>query len=85
MQQKPKLRTYCLFKKNLRLEEYLTVEQEKEGRYYRTSLRTGTNNLRIETGRWKRPIEKVEDRTCRACCTQEVEDEQHYLDVGTRT
>jgi hypothetical protein len=44
---KPKLRTYRTIKDKLQLEPYLLSEINKKGRYLLTSLRTGTNRLRI--------------------------------------
>ena len=75
----PKLVSYQSFKKKLELENYLISEKEKTGRYLLTSLRVGTNKLRIETGRWKRPIERREERVCTQCNTGNVEDEKHFL------
>jgi hypothetical protein len=75
----PKLRTYCTFKKELKLESYLLSEKDKIGRYGLTSIRVGTNKLRIETGRWKRPIEKAADRVCIQCGSGAVEDERHFV------
>jgi hypothetical protein len=77
MNKQPKLRTYITFKKKLELENYLISETQKEARYNLTSIRTGTNKLRIETGRWKR--EKKEERTCRSCMSGEIEDEKHFI------
>jgi hypothetical protein len=76
---KPKLRTYVSFKSTLQLEPYLLSETHKAGRYLLTSIRTGTNKLRIETGRWKKPKEAPEDRVCRACMSGEIEDEKHFV------
>ena len=53
MDKKPKLRTYVLFKTKLKLENYLSISNIK-GRKLMASLRSGTNMLEIETGRWKR-------------------------------
>ena len=53
IQKKPKLRTLCRFKHNLRLENYLLTAANYQGRRLMTSLRTGTNILEIEKGRWK--------------------------------
>ena len=75
----PKLRTYGTFKKDLKLENYLLSEKDKTGRYGLTSIRVGTNKLRIETGRWKKPIEKAESRVCIQCGSGEVEDEKHFI------
>ena len=46
-----KLRTYRIFKTNLRLEHYLMVKSNKIGRYIHTSLRTGSNKLAIDLER----------------------------------
>ena len=62
---KPKLRLYKTIKHKLQLEPYLLTQKDKVGRYLLTSLRSGTNKLRIETGRHKKPKkEKVKDRIC---------------------
>ena len=79
MEKKEKLRRYRSFKTQLALEGYLLSEKEKLGRYLLTSLRVGTNKLRIETGRWKRPIEPRQERVCTQCGNGEVEDEEHFL------
>ena len=76
---KPKLRTYKTFKTELRLEKYLLSEQDKPARYLLTSIRTGTNQLRIEAGRRKKPKEKVEERLCVYCSARLVEDEKHFV------
>ena len=44
-----------------------------------TSIRTGTNMLRIDAGRWAQPREAVQNRVCRACMCGEVEDERHFI------
>jgi len=54
---KPKLRTYRTFKSALELEPYLKSEENPVGTKLLTALRSGTNKLRIETGRWKKPPE----------------------------
>jgi hypothetical protein len=79
MSKRSKLRTYMTFKRHLKLESYLLSEKDKIGRYGLTSIRVGTSKLRIETGRWKRPIEKAEDRVCIQCASGEVEDEKHFI------
>ena len=70
-----KLRTYIRCKKKLEVSAYLQVE-DLEGRRRLARLRSGTNCLRVSTGRWEgRPAEK---RMC-LVCWKEVEDEEHYL------
>ena len=51
--------------------------ESKEVRRMVTKLRGGTAQLRIETGRWKE--EGREERKCKECSGQEVEDAKHFL------
>ena len=73
---RPKLRIYQLVKEKLELENYLMNHENRVGTTFLTSLRTGTNILRIEIGRWKR--EQKEERVC-TICSGEIEDEEHFL------
>ena len=75
MSERPKLRTYKKFKKELKMEEYLESEDSK-GRRLMARLRSGTNNLRIETGR--RNGLTSEERRCWFGC-DDIEDEEHFL------
>ena len=82
MQHKPKLRTYRQLKTRLRFEQYLTTK-DREEREVMTRLRGGTNELRIETGRYAitnrdRPLE-LDERRCLICMNGEIEDETHFL------
>ena len=82
---KPKLRTYKTVKTKLKTESYLSLEDRSIRRemFY---LRSGSNRLRIETGRWEK-IEAIEtgrwekieakDRSCFFC--KKMEDEKHFL------
>src|SRR5579872_4565051 len=55
---------------------YLLV-RDRKGIPELTKLRSGTNRLRIEKGRYdKLPVEK---RLCRFCEADAVEDEKHFL------
>jgi len=77
---KPKLRTYKSFKSKLVLEPYLLSEHQKSARFILTSIRTGTNKLRVDTGRQKKPKkEPLEDRICTVCKCGAVEDEKHFV------
>ena len=51
MHHKPKLRTYRQLKTKLKFEKYLRTK-DKEEREVMTRVRGGTNELRIETGRY---------------------------------
>ena len=57
-------------------EEYL-MEDDVTLRRRLTQLRGGTNELRIEEGRWRR--ERLEDRVCLVCGSGKVEDERHFV------
>ncbi len=71
---KPKLRTYRGVKARLEYERYLDIN-DRWVRKAITRLRGGTNELRVETGRWAG--EKLEDRVCRVCGV--TEDERHFV------
>jgi hypothetical protein len=79
---KPKLRTYALLKKKLLFENYLNSSDRKAIEIL-TTLRGGTNELRIETGRY--PITNrdrrlaISERKCLLCLSEEVEDEIHFM------
>ena len=52
MKKKNKLRLYRRIKTRLVLENYLLELDREEKRRQLTMIRGGTNNLRIERGRW---------------------------------
>ena len=76
-QSKPKLRTYIKYKTILKEEDYLKNE-DAIGRRMMARIRSGTNNLRIETGRYDRPRQLEEFRICKICY-RETESEEHFL------
>ena len=47
------------------------------GRKLMTDLRIGSNKLEIEEGRWEEIVK--EERVCRQCSINEVEDEYHFV------
>ena len=75
MQHRPKLRTYRKVKDKLEVEGYLS-SKDVEGRRMLARIRSGTNKLRIETGRHTGLAE--EDRKCWFGCGK-TEDEKHFL------
>ena len=82
MKTKPKLRTYIALKDKLACESYLSHD-DAQARQVMTRLRGGTNELRIETGRYPitnrdRKLE-VHERRCLLCMSGEVEDEKHFV------
>ena len=83
MQHKPKLRTYRQVKTKMRFEHSYLTTRDREAREVMTRLRGGTNELRIETGRYAitnrdRPLE-VNERRCLICWSGEIEDETHFV------
>jgi hypothetical protein len=75
---KPMLRTYRIFKSELKLEPYLS-HGGFLSRSVMFSIRSGSCRLRIETGRWKRPREEEKDRLCTVCNNGKVENEIHFV------
>ena len=73
---KPKLRLYRTIKDKLSRESFLLEMNRDEFRHL-VMLRSGTNYLEIEKGRWRH--EKIEERTCMVCLSDSVEDEEHFL------
>ena len=83
MQVKPKLRTYRQLKTKLCFEHTYLKMRDREARELMTRLRGGTNELRIETGRYAitnrdRPLE-AHERRCLICWNGEIEDETHFM------
>lgn len=74
-----KLRTYITFKSEYNTEPYVLMNVTKRERSVTAQFRCGTLPLRIETGRFKRPKEEIEDRLCKLCTLNCVEDETHFL------
>jgi hypothetical protein len=77
--QNPKLRTYKLFKNEMRLEPYLIYNFPKPLYCSIARFRLSSHNLNIELGRHKRPYVPPEDRICIKCELGQVEDEFHCL------
>ena len=75
---KLKLRTYSLFKNEIKTEDYILSNISKFKRSLLCQLRIGILPLEIETGRYTR--KKVEDRICKLC-KSDVEDEVHFVCV----
>jgi len=73
----PKLRLYRMMKTKFGFEDYLTHIKVVNQRKIFSKFRSGTNELRIETGRWSK--ERLELRNCLVCGKLELEDERHLL------
>ena len=71
-----KLRTYSLFKTRMHQEPYCLLRDRKH-RINMAKLRCSDHNLQIETGR--RSNMQVNERLCKFCILNKVEDEEHFL------
>ena len=76
MDSKRKVRTYRVIKSELETEKCLE-EGTAQKRRVMAMVRGGTNDLRIETGRYEKLEEK--ERICIFCESGEVEDERQFL------
>ncbi len=77
VQTTPKLRSYKLFKSEFTCEDYVKMNLMKNERSLLCQFRSGILPLRLETGRYVG--ETPEQRLCRFCTDQSVEDERHFL------
>lgn len=76
-----KLRLYRLLKSEItwQPEAYLNCKATRIERRVLSQLRCGNLPLEIETGRYSRPKIPVENRLCKLCNKQCVENEVHFL------
>ena len=75
--QKPKLRFYALFKTMFKPEKYVEMSLSSHERSVLAQIRFGILKLEVETGRYNST--KLEDRLCKICNQNIVEDENHFL------
>ena len=74
-----KLRTYRLYKNDFRTEYYVNLNMSRDQRRILSKFRACNLPLAIETGRYTRPKTPVNDRLCKFCNCNAVEDETHFL------
>jgi hypothetical protein len=74
---KPKLRTYRKYKQTVGVEPYILQFMSRKSRSLLSQFRCGILPLRIETGRFQN-IE-LENRLCKYCECNVIEDEKHFL------
>ena len=77
LSQKPKLRTYVKFKNTFTTEQYTKHCNSTHKRSLLAQFRMGILPIAIETGRFKGLTEN--ERICKFCPHQAVENEQHFL------
>lgn len=75
----PKLRTYNVYKENFCVEPYVLINMNRKYRSIISKLRCGILPLEIETGRWQNI--DADNRICKQCHSNEVEDEYHFVFV----
>ena len=73
---KPKLRTYKLFKNEFKTEDYVFCN-DRQKRSLVAQVRIGILPLRIETGRFSNIA--LNERHCYMCPGNDVEDEIHFI------
>ena len=73
-----KLRTYFTFKDHFQTEQYLSTIKNFDKRRCLAKFRISSHKLKIETGRFTRPLTPLENRVCDHCFTT-IEDEFHFL------
>jgi len=75
-----KLRTYNTFKNTFFAENYIFHTKDISTRKWLTQLRISSHCLKIETGRYTKPIKTpLAERKCTLCQSGEVEDEFHFI------
>ena len=77
IESKPKLRTYKLLKQSFGVESYVTAFINRKQRSCVSQLRCGILPLFIETGRWSNI--SYDQRICKMCSCNQVENEIHFL------
>jgi hypothetical protein len=74
---KPKLRTYVKFKRNIETETYVKSFLGRQNRSLLAQFRIGILPLKIETGRFTNT--PLDARICNLCNLNEIENEMHFL------
>ena len=75
-QTKPKLRTYITIKEEYGCENYVKMDLTRQQRSLLAQLRCGILPIALETGRFTNTA--VEDRLCKMCTSNSVENELHF-------
>ena len=79
IQETGKGKLFTAIKKNISFEPYLTLAQTRNERILITKLRTSDHDLEIERGRHHRPVVPRENRLCKFCNNNQIEDETHFI------
>lgn len=68
-----------MFKTCIGTEPYVKVVNNRCHRCILSLFRAGSLQLKVETGRYARPPEPLQDRLCIFCDSGQIEDEKHFL------
>ena len=79
LQNSDKLRTYRKYKSELTPEKYCILPLPRDHRRILFKLRSCSLPLYVETGRYSKPKVPLENRLCKLCNNQFVEDETHFV------
>ena len=74
-----KLRTYRLYNNRITTCHYVKCVRNRGHRRILSKFRSGSLPLAVETGRYARPKIPLEDRKCKYCKSNCVEDETHFF------
>jgi hypothetical protein len=72
-----RLQSYCIFKHNFEIEQYLDCISENKYKIALSKFRTSSHNLLIETGRYDNTVRN--QRICKSCNMNTIESEYHFL------
>ena len=74
-----KLRTYRTYKTEFQTEHYVKVNMSRDQQKVLAKFRSCNLPLEIEIGRYTRPKTPLNDRVCKYCSSNTIEDETHLL------
>ena len=74
-----KLRLYNTLKGSFKLEPYIEKITNRNQRHWLSRYRISAHTLRIETGRYTRPVTPIIDRKCCYCDQNSIDDEKHFI------
>ena len=74
-----KLRTYRTYKSQFQIEHYVKLNMSRDQRKVLAKFRSCNLPLEIEKGRYTRPKTPLNDRICKFCNSNTIEDEAHPL------
>ena len=74
-----KLKLYKTLKGSFNIEPYIINLKNRNQRHWLSRYRTSAHSLRVELGRYTRPVTPISDRKCLYCSSDNCDDEQHFV------